>query len=279
MRELGSTSRAMLDNVIAIKGTSNLRDIGGYPTRHGRAVQRRKVYRAEALVFPGAGTRASVWSAENFEAYRALSLKTIVDLRAAQEASAMPSAWPHASGGSLLHMPVDGGGEGDATEILKRLRSGELRSFGVDDLTRFYASVLRRQAQMFGRILEELATPNRLPALVHCAAGKDRTGLLVALLLEALGTPRELVVADYAMTSILRPNRVREYLDLLIPVGIDPDAVEPLFESPAEAMRATLDGLDEEYGDVETFLLEAAAVSTQTLAALRANLIEAEPRS
>ena len=103
--------------------------------------------------------------------------------------------------------------------------------------------------------------------------------MLVALLLEALGTPRELVVADYAMTSILRPNRVREYLDLLIPVGIDPDAVEPLFKSPAEAMRATLDGIDEEYGDVETFLLEAAAVSTQTLAALRANLIEAEPRS
>jgi protein-tyrosine phosphatase len=271
-------SNAMLDNVITIKGLQNLRDIGGYPARHGGLVRRGKIYRAEALVFPGTVTKASIWAAENIEAYKALALKTVVDLRALHEASLLPSAWAHATDATLLQLPLDAGGEGDATEIMNRLRAGTMRSFGVDDLARFYADILRRQARMFGRVFEELAAPDRFPALVHCAAGKDRTGILVALLLESLGTPRELVVADYAMTGVLRPNRVREYADVLSPVGIEPDAVRALFESPADAMNATLEGIDSDYGDVRHFLIKAAGVSPAVLEALQANLIGPEPR-
>ncbi len=229
------------------------------------------------LVFSGTVTKASVWAAENSEAYKALALKTVVDLRASQEGSAQPSAWPHATGAVLLEMPLDGGGEGDATEIVKRLRAGTLRSFGVADLASFYGNVVRRQARMFGRVLEELSIPDRLPALVHCAAGKDRTGLLIALLLETLGTPRDQVIGDYAMTGVLRPNRVQEYLEVLMPVGVDPEAVRALFDSPAEAMLATLDGIDAEYGNVDQFLVEAAGVSSGVLEGLRAHLLEPDP--
>lgn len=263
----------MLPHVIAIPGTTNVRDIGGYPVPRGGSVSLGKIYRGEALAFPGSETKGAVWADQNIEAYKALALRTVVDLRAAQEASALPSAWAHGTGAALLHLPLDSGGEGDATELMKKLRAGTLRSFSVDDLARSYARILRLQARMFGRVFEELAAPGRLPTLVHCAAGKDRTGLLVALILESLGTPRDLVVADYAMTDFLRPNRVQAYMDILTSVGVEPDAVRSLFESPAEAMIVTLEGIDAEFGDAPGFLTKAAGVSPDVLETLRANLI------
>ncbi len=265
----------LYDNVIAIEGTNNLRDIGGHLTESGRRMRTRRILRSEVLLFQGAGTRASAWSADNTHAYRALGIRTVVDLRGSEETASQPSAWPHATGASLIHLPLGEGGEGDATDIMRRLLAGEIRSFGVDDLARFYGVNLRRQSRLFGRALEKLSRADRLPALVHCQAGKDRTGLLVALLLEALETPREIVVADYAMTGLLRPNRVALYVDILHPLAIDPAAVSALFDAPPMAMSLTLDALDAEFGSVSAFLHEAAGVSIEVLEALRENLLEA----
>jgi protein-tyrosine phosphatase len=262
----------MWDNVIAIAGLSNLRDVGGSPAGVGRRVERRKLFRAEALIFPGATAKASYFMAQNQAAYEALGLRSVIDLRGAAEVSAAPSAWPQATGAELLHAPLDAANEGDALQIVRRLREGTLREFGVEDLGRFYGLLVRRHARTFGRVIEHLAGPGRLPALVHCLAGKDRTGILIALLLESLGAPRDFVVADYAMTGVLRPNRVMQYLDVLEPAGIDPEAVRPLFDSPAEAMQTMLDGVDAEFGDVGRFLVEAAGVSPEALEALRDKL-------
>jgi protein-tyrosine phosphatase len=273
----GEAGETMLDKVIAIDGTSNLRDAGGYPAARNGRVRRRVLFRAEALVFPGPPTTASIFARENLEAYRALSLKTVIDLRGLSEANARPSAWAQASGAVLLQRPLDGGGEGDATEIMQRLRAGVLRVFTIDDLAEFYGVMLRRQAPMFGQALEALAAPDRLPALVHCAAGKDRTGVLIALVHEILGVSRDDIAEDYAMTEILRPNRVQAYLHLLEPVGIEPDAVRSLFEAPAEAIRLTLQKLDSDFGSVQDYLAKAAGVTTATTERLRERLIEAIP--
>jgi protein-tyrosine phosphatase len=162
---------------------------------------------------------------------------------------------------------------------MRRLLAGEIRSFGVEDLARFYATNLRNQAPAFGRAVEELSHAECLPALVHCQAGKDRTGLLVALILEALGTPREIVVTDYALTGILRPNRVKLYMDILGPPGIEPEAVTALFDTPPAALSLTLDGIDAEFGSVRDYLLVAARLPGRSLEALRENLLESEPQS
>lgn len=259
----------MRENVIAIAGVGNLRDVGGAPTAGGRMVRRGKLFRAEALIFPNPLTRYAIYAPENEADYRALGLRTVIDLRAEAEVSALPSAWPLATGAELLHQPLDGGAEGDATQVMRRLREGTLRDFSVEDLGRLYSAVVRLQARTFGRLIEFLAGPNRLPALVHCAAGKDRTGIFIALVLEGLGAPRDFVIADYALTGALRPNRVMQYLDILGPAGVDPEAVRPLFELPAEAMQTMLDGIDDEFGDVGRFLTVAGGVAPEALEALR----------
>lgn len=264
----------MHENVVAIEGTSNLRDIGGYPVRSGGRVRRGKVFRSEALVFSGAFTKASIFREDNAHAYKQIAVKTIIDLRGRQEADASPNAWPHATGAELIAFPMDAGGEGDASLIMRMLRDGKLRAFGVADLARFYAGMARKLAPMFGRALNALAEPGRLPALVHCAAGKDRTGMFVAFLLESLGAPREHVVSDYAFTDVLRPNRVQHYRELLDEVGIDPEAVRSLFEAPAGVMRTTLEGLEADFGSIEAYLVNEAGATSATLRRLRDELVE-----
>src|SRR5579875_2476730 len=158
----------LYDNVVAIQGTSNLRDIGGHPTRSGRRIRKRRIFRSEVLLFQGAGARDSVWNADNQHAYQALGIRTVLDLRGHEETQKHRSAWPHATGADVIHLPIIEGGEGDSTDIVRKLLAGEIRSFSVDDLASYYGMVLRRQARLFGRALEELSRAERLPALVHC---------------------------------------------------------------------------------------------------------------
>ena len=223
---------------------------------------------------PGSTAKTGQWADANRAAYEALALKTVIDLCAPSEIATGRSVWHEASGARLVHHPIHEGGEGDQTDFVQQMRRGTLRSFRAEDLARYYASTVRARARTFGTILEELAAPGALPALVHCTAGKDRTGILVALLLEVLGTPREMVVSDYALTGIFRPNRVAAYADVLAQSGIEPAAVSALFDTPPATMRSLLEGLDAEFGSVRAFVHDHAGVDVAAMDRLGEELLE-----
>jgi protein-tyrosine phosphatase len=263
---------------IPIPGTTNVRDLGGYPAADGLEVAPRRLYRAEVLTHPGTGTRQAVWDRAHAAHYQALGLRTVADLRSEREAARTPSAWRDATGANVIALPIAEGGEGTDTDYVRQLAAGQLTRFDASDLGRFYQLTLDRRAGVFGAGIRLLADPGRLPLLVHCSAGKDRTGLLVALVLELLGTPRELVTEDYALTGVLRPNRVAAYADLLAPSGLAPDAVRALFETPAEAMTSALGYLDTRYGGIARYLVESAGLDHAELNRVGGNLL-IRPRS
>ncbi len=257
---------------LALAGTANLRDLGGTPTLDGRVIAAGRLYRAEALVAPGASTVCSIWDEANAEAYAALKVATVLDLRSAREQDRAPSAWPVATGAEYVSIPIEEGGAGD-TDYVRQIREGRLTSFTVADMAAYYGLTLRRRPAEFAAALRVLLQRDRLPVLVHCAAGKDRTGLLVALLLEALGTAREIVVAEYALTGVLRPNRVAAYAHLFVESDVDPAAIAVLFDAPAAVMAAALDALVAEFGSVAGYLERAGGLRPPELDALRANLL------
>lgn len=257
---------------VAIPGTDNVRDLGGYPAAGGRVVAHRRMYRSEALVHPGASTLHAVWDAAHARHYEALGVRTVIDLRSADEAGRIPSAWGAATGAALLAMPIAEGGEGTDTNYVRLIQAGRISRFGVADMTRFYCDMLDRRADVFAGVAGVLSSADRLPVLVHCSAGKDRTGMFVALVLEALGVPRSVVVRDYALTEVFRPNRVAAYADSFTAAGIVPGDVRVLFETPAAAMEATLAFLDERYGGAAGYLL-AGGLAEADLDLLRTNLL------
>ena len=104
--------------------------------------------------------------------------------------------------------------------------------------------------------MTELAAPALRPAVFHCTAGKDRTGLAAALLLSVLGVDRELILDDYELTNITRSElRIAELRPELEAAGIDVERVRPYLSAPRAAMDATLTWLDAEHSGAEGFLL------------------------
>lgn len=264
----------MTPTLIPIQGTTNLRDIGGYEALDGGRIRPDMVLRGEVLAREGALTRVAVYREDLAADYAALGLSTIIDMRGAYEVEGLPNAWPMATGGRLVELPMDAGGEGDATVIMRAFLDGSLTHFGVADMARFYTGMARDMATTLGRAIMTLARPGALPALVHCTAGKDRTGMTIALLLHILGTPREQILTDYQYTEVLRPNRVEAYRDRLTAVGVRPEDVRMLFEAPAAVMDQTLDGLAAEYGSVEGYLTGPAGVDPAAFDRLRAALVD-----
>ena len=175
---------------LELQGTRNTRDIGGYRTVDGATVRRGVVFRSDGLdhltdadtdLLLGAGVRA------------------ILDFRSAAEAS-RPGPMTErlgAAGVARRNLPLFD--EADARSLFQTPLEP-----GVHPLEPYYRSILVRHAANVRTALELLAEPANRPAIVHCSAGKDRTGVIVALLLSLAGVPASTICEDYARTGEFR---------------------------------------------------------------------------
>ena len=213
------------------------------------------------------------YQADQAAAYHALGLLTVVDLRSDVERARTPSAWGLATGATVIEVPIPDGAPGGDPDYHALLRAGSLRSFTAGDLGRFYCTLLDKRAPEFGDVVRLLSRQGNLPALIHCSAGKDRTGLVVALVLEVLGTPRHVILGDYSLTGVNRPDRIDAYSDQLAQVSVQPAAVRVLFDSPEESLRVALAHLDRRYDGAAEYLRAAGSVTQADLDAIRGHLV------
>jgi protein-tyrosine phosphatase len=245
---------------LRLQGGYNFRDVGGYPTSDGRRTRWQLLLRSESL----AGlTRRSR------EALVEYGLRTVVDLRGAvelQENAFDPSAWPPLG---YMHQNMMG------DEMMAELARSPAPGRGSQRLTNLYTSILDRRRTQVQRTLAALATTGTLPALVHCTAGKDRTGLIVALALSIAGVPRDTIVEDYSLSA-------QFMIDDDLKAQANPDKIPPGYETweeyrrefcPPEAMLDTLRHLDERYGGVEEYVLGPGLTRGQ-LESLRDSMVE-----
>jgi len=239
----------------------NFRDVGGVRTPTG-PVRRGLVYRSDAL---------HLASEAGVDALRSLGVTSVLDLRSAEERERSPGPLPSRHHPIQDHLVEDGI---DATAC-SGIEGGEAL------LRTLYVRLLDRAAPRFGVALTELAHPGRLPVVVHCASGKDRTGLFVALLLSVLGVDRETVLDDYATprTSAVHLERVDALRSVLVSQGIEADAAEGMLGTPRWAMADALADLDRRHGSVESYLVRAAGVGPETIDSLRNLLVEQDRAS
>jgi protein-tyrosine phosphatase len=138
---------------------------------------------------------------------------------------------------------------------------------------RGYRRTLDERAARVGAVLRALAA-TKTPAVFHCTAGKDRTGVVSALLLLLLGVPREVVIGDYSLTALYTGNRIPAADQWFAERGIDPERAAHVLSSRREAMEETLAHLDSSHGGEERFLRVEAGVSEAEIRALREWLVE-----
>ncbi|MDP7067819.1 MAG: tyrosine-protein phosphatase, partial [Acidimicrobiales bacterium] len=144
----------------------------------------------------------------------------------------------------------------------------------VDDVANSYIEMLSDSGDQFARFLDLAADLDCWPLLFHCTAGKDRTGIAAALILEICGLDRESVLDDYELTNPLRADhRINELRSSLEAAGADVEALRPALSAPRAAMEKTLSHLDRNYGGVEDFLLGQLGIDPHIIEILRLNLL------
>ena len=230
------------DRWVPLGGALNFRDIGGYLTTTGARVRWRRIFRSDALDDLTGGDRAVLTER--------LGLRTVLDLRCDVEGT--PGAlW--AAG--RIELP------------LVDVENAHVLFASAAALEDVYLNILRTRADAM-RLAVQAIVEAEHPLVVHCTAGKDRTGLVAAVLLGALGVGDDDIVRDYALTATVLP-------DLLARLRRRPGVVLPPHAELAgpEAMRAVLRALRQAHGSMLGYVLDIG-VSAEAVAVLRDRLLD-----
>ena len=218
-----------------LPGTQNTRDLGGYALPGGGATRSRVLLRSDHLARTGEADAALL---------AAWDVRLIIDLRREDEVLKNPTSAPLAQRFSILRLPVDN------TAFFARRKNDP--SFQLWEL---YESMLAHQGPQFAAAVRQMARVLPHGVLFHCSAGKDRTGLLAALLLGCAGVSPADIVEDYALTERLLYDKPPEEI-ATIPPDTDPAFYRMLLGSGARHMEKTLQLL-EGYGGPRQYLLDA----------------------
>jgi protein-tyrosine phosphatase len=230
---------------IAVPGLFNLRDAGGYPAAGGE-VPWHRLYRSDAL---------HQLDAEGVAVLAGLGLRTVVDLRTHIEAEMAPS-------------PLD---QLDVRHTHVSILGGDLEGLPLQ-LDAVYAHVVGKCGGAIADAIRPLCAAKAFPALVHCSAGKDRTGIVVAMILAVLGVPDEYIAADYSLSaSYLDPRQTAAIGQLRVNTGLGDNLTEELILSPPQLIMDVLASARTTHGSVDGYLV-AHGLREADLAALRAAL-------
>ncbi|MGA2209804.1 MAG: tyrosine-protein phosphatase [Acidimicrobiales bacterium] len=242
---------------VPFEGVVNFRDLGGYETATGQRTVWGAVFRSDNLY------RLSTADLTRFDA---LGVRSVFDLRSDDEREQHPNPVPSRQIALESRVPR------------REFTDGSSLRFAIDAETRLrevYLAIVATAGPLFGELFAALAEPDGLPAVIHCAGGKDRTGLAVALLLGALGVDRDTILYDYELTGKSQTaERHQEILERFVATGMSPEAAHALLGAPRWVMEAALDVIDDEYGGAEGYLRGPAGLRTTTLDALRMLLLE-----
>jgi protein-tyrosine phosphatase len=242
------------DRHVVFEACFNFRDLGGYECVDGRRVRWSSVFRSDAL---------HRLTDADLEVARGLGLRTIIDLRSTAELD-RHGRFAHADDMAFHHLPFF---EADSAPFKWAERDDPEPPPGIE-----YVAIATCARRSIAAALQVLAE-GEYAVVFHCGAGKDRTGILAALILSSLGVPDQVIVADYHLSErALAPTLA--WAEANAPEMAEEMTKLPgwLLRAPRPVMQAFLDILRERHGSIDGYLADAG-VEPPVLEALRARLL------
>ena len=253
--------------LLPLEGGRNFRTLGGYETTDGRTVVWDKLYRS--------GVMHGITEAD-YDYLSSLDIKVVCDLRTEEERTSEPTNWA-AGDIDYLFFP-------DPTEdmsFMSVLMDPDVTPQDVRDaFGGAYYGIGHQQAPAYRDMFDRLAA-GQAPLAFNCSAGKDRTGVAAALLLTALGVPRDTIVHDYQLSDDYvdymkefmgeeaRARMLEENPSYAFFLQLPPEIVEPIMATHPEYIEKFFADIEAEYGTVDAFLEQVIDVTPEEIAALR----------
>lgn len=222
---------------IAIEGTHNIRDLGGYVTARGTPIPLRRFLRADCLHRLGPGGTDMLVDE---------GLRHVIDLRTRQEVTNAPSLFEGLNGIDYINLPL--------FDDLSPSALASVSAQHAHPLLPFYISALDTRGSAMCDILTHIARAQEGAVLFNCTAGKDRTGIVAALLLGLAGVSDADIIDDYVLTEQMIPDLVAEFLSISRANGGDVESYATLLESPADTMAQMLTHLRVEHGGIQEYV-------------------------
>jgi|SRR5271167_857672 len=259
-----------MERILNLEGGCNFRDLGGYRTRDGRELKWGRVFRTGVLSYFTTGDQQQL---------NELGVRAICDLRRAEERKNEPTRWPDAN---TQHLSWD---DGSAPPTIRSIAADHSHPYTAAGMRAamidLYRALPAWMAPRLGGIFTRIAQGD-VPVLVHCAAGKDRTGIAIALLLAVLDVPHETIIEDYLLTNAFdlvqftltqaQPGETAGDHPLL---GMPEDIRQVLFAADVDYLQAALDQIARDHGDVNDYLRKATRVDDVMRSKVQATLLSA----
>jgi len=250
---------------LGMEGTPNFRDFGGYHTTDGDRVKWGYLFRSGQL---------SGLSDRDIELLASLELDLVCDFRRIEEQEGDPSRMPARGAPRIASLPIVPGSNSRFFEEAEG-HFGDSRAM-FDFMVEINRDFATAQSDTYARMFREILEIDDARFLVHCAAGKDRTGFAAAIVLLALGVPREVVMRDYMLTAqFFHPPREIERLKQKYQMEhMAAEAVLPMLEVHEDYLGQALETIDAQFSSLDGYLQEALGLGPAEREELKARYLD-----
>jgi len=246
---------------VKLQGAVNFRDIGGYKTKDGRQVKWGKIYRSAEI---NNLTNTDLTKLET------LSIHYVLDFRGPAEFNVAPDKIPN--GAIRISLPAGSEEVGDRTKMMQQMSKA---ASGDSIMLPFYTNI-ESFSKRYGPVFTTLLNNSKDSAVViHCTAGKDRTGIGSALILYALGVDEKSIMADYLASNYYRQSDVDRMKKILIDMyHMKEEVVMDVMGVKEKYLSATFDAIKSKYGSIDNFLENEIGLTKAKREQLQQNFLE-----
>lgn len=258
-------------HILELQGVENFRDLGGYVAANGATVKWGCLFRSGHM---------SQLSKFDCEQLASLNITALFDLRTPTERKSFPTHWHNKRAPDIFTIDLPDQESNPATDLFGQIMAGEIgRSEVIQHMHEDYARMPFEFAPIIQEIVARLLQPERGTLVIHCTAGKDRTGCVVALILSLLGVPREKVFEDYLLSNLgfAAEQKLSDIADRyrrkVEEVELKIDALRPLVRVEEAYLDSAFAAVIKEMGSLENYFSTILGIDRAQIEQLQRTLL------
>jgi protein-tyrosine phosphatase len=254
---------------IRLSGAPNFREVSSYKTPDGRKIRTGNIFRSDSL---------ARLTDDDVQLLDGLGIGSLIDLRSVSERQAHPNRWPSRDGVETLHLDISNDLRA-AESTMNRILAEDMTARGAREVMReTYRRMPRAFAARLSHVFDRLLAGK--PVLVHCTAGKDRTGFVTAMIMSALGVERGAIYEEYLLTTKqcdirqIAAGSAKAIAAAMGRADIDFDFVLVLSGVTPDYLDLSYGAIDEEFGSIGAYLQAAGGLDAEKRAQLKRLLLD-----